>query len=318
MPKIVILDGHVANPGDMSWDSIAALGDLTVYPRTPADKVVERCQGAEAVFTNKVPITADTLQALPALRFIGVMATGYNNVDVQAARRLGITVCNVPAYSTASVAQTIFAHILNVTNAVAEHSQSVARGGWQHCRDFSYRLTPIIELAGLTMGIYGLGNIGKKVAEIARAFGMRVIALTSKPQSALPSYIQAVDRDTLFAQADVLTLCAPLTDTNRHFVNAATLSLMKPTAILVNTARGPLVDSDALARALEEHRLRAACIDVLPTEPPTAAEPLLRATGCHISPHLAWQSDQARARLIDICAANLSAYLAGSPQNVVN
>lgn len=318
MPKIVILDGHVANPGDMSWEQFAELGELTVYPRTAPDQVVERAAGADAIFTNKTPITAEMLEALPCLRFIGVMATGFNNVDILAARRRGVTVCNVPAYSTDAVAQTIFAHILNITNAVEEHSQSVHRGAWQHCRDFSYRLTPVTELSGLTMGIYGLGHIGAKVAEIARAFGMRVIALTSKPQYQLPDYITAVDRDQLFSQSDVLALCAPLTADNRGFVCDATLRLMKPSAILINTARGGLVDSAALARALEEHRLRAAGVDVLDIEPPTAAEPLLKARNCHITPHLAWQSDQARARLLDICADNLRAYLAGTPQNVVN
>lgn len=318
MPKIVILDGHVANPGDMNWDAIAKLGDLTVYPRTPEDKIIERAQGAEIVLTNKTPLTAETIEALPDLRYIGVVATGYNIVDVVAARRHGVTVTNVPSYSTNSVAQTVFAHLLHITNGVAEHAASVARGGWQHCRDFSYRITHVVELAGLTMGIYGLGHIGMKVAEIAHAFGMRVVALTSKEQWQLPEFITAVSHDELFEQSDVLTLCAPLTAENHWFVNDKTLRLMKPTAILINTARGGLVDSAALTRALDEGRLRAAGIDVLEVEPPTAAEPLLKAHNCYITPHLAWQSDKARERLMEITAENVAAFLDGKPQNVVN
>ena len=209
-PKIVVLDGYVANPGDLSWDALAALGDLTVYDRTAPADVVARAAGADAVFTNKVVLDAAAIEALPSLRFIGVLATGYNNVDIVAARRAGIDVCNVPAYSTHSVAQLVFAHILQIANHVGRHSTSVKKGGWQHCQDFSYRLTPIIELAGLTMGIYGLGNIGKEVAKIASAFSMRVVALTSKMQYELPEYITAVDRDTLFREADILVLAAPL------------------------------------------------------------------------------------------------------------
>ena len=317
-PKIVVLDGYVANPGDLSWDALAALGDLTVYDRTAPADVVARAAGADAAFTNKVVLDAAAIEALPSLRFIGVLATGYNNVDIVAARRAGIDVCNVPAYSTHSVAQLVFAHILQIANHVGRHSTSVKKGGWQHCQDFSYRLTPIIELAGLTIGIYGLGNIGKEVAKIASAFSMRVVALTSKMQYELPEYITAVDRDTLFREADILVLAAPLTKENARFVNDRTLALMKPSAIVINTARGGLVDSTALARALDSGRLYAAGVDVLDQEPPRSDEPLLSCSGCYITPHVAWQSDVARRSLLEVSAANLAAFLQGRPQNVVN
>lgn len=316
--KIVILDGYVANKGDLSWDGIAALGDLTVYERTKPELVVERAADADAVFINKVVLDAATLAQLPKLKFIGVMATGYNNVDTRAARERDITVSNVPSYSTESVVQTIFAHILNITNAVALHDRSVHKGAWQHCRDFCYRLVSITELCGHTIGIYGLGHIGMRVAEIARAFGMNVIALTSKTAAELPDYITPVSKDDLFAKSDVLVLCAPLADDNHRFVNADTLALMKPSAILINTARGGLVDSKALALALREKRIAAAGIDVLETEPPTADEPLLTAPNCYITPHIAWQSDTARIRLVDICTENLRAYCQGAPINVVD
>lgn len=316
--NIVVLDGYVANSGDLSWDELAQSGDLTVYDRTSPDQVVERARGAEAIFTNKVVIDKDIIAQLPELRFIGVLATGYNNVDIQAASEAGITVCNVPAYSTEAVVQTIFAHLLNITNRVQLHNDSVRRGDWTACADFCYRLGSITELAGLTMGIYGLGNIGKRVACVAHAFGMEVIALTTKLQWELPEYITPVSDHDLFAKSDVLVLCAPLTPDNANFVNAHTLSLMKPTAIVINTARGGMVDSQALARALNEGSIAAAGIDVLVNEPPLASEPLLNARNCYITPHYAWQSDAARRRLLDISASNLKAFIGGKPVNVVN
>ena len=275
--KIVVLDGHVANSDDLSWDALAALGDLTVYDRTSPDQIAERVADAEAVFVNKVVLNAEVLDSLPALRFVGVLATGFNNVDVIAARRRGITVCNVPAYSTNSVVQTIFALLLTITNRAELHSDSVHSGDWVNCRDFSYRLTPLPELAGTTMGIYGLGHIGSLVANIARAFGMNVIALTSKVPWQLPPYIHPVEREELFRESDVLVLCAPLTSQNKYFVNAETLAMMKPSAILINTARGGMVDCFALAKALEERRIYAAGIDVMEQEPPRADDPLLTA-----------------------------------------
>lgn len=316
--KIVVLDGYVANSGDLSWDALATLGDLTVYDRTSPDQIAERAAGADAVFVNKVVLDADVLDTLPSLRFVGVLATGFNNVDVIAARRRGITVCNVPSYSTDSVVQTAFALLLNITNRVGLHSDSVHSGDWVGCKDFSYRLTPLPELAGSTMGIYGLGHIGSSVANIARAFGMNVIALTSKVPWQLPAYIKPVERDELFRESDVLMLCAPLTAQNKYFVNADTLGMMKPSAILINTARGGLVDSYALAKALEEGRLYAAGIDVMEQEPPRPDDPLLTAPNCFITPHYAWQGEKARRELLRISAANLAAYIAGTPVNVVN
>lgn len=317
-PRIVILDGYVANSGDLSWREIASQGELTVYDRTSPDEVIARCSGATAVFTNKVIIDADTIAALHDLKFIGVLATGYNNVDIEAARRTGIVVSNVPAYSTMSVAQLVFAMLLTICNRVSDYSASVAAGRWASCDDFSYRLGPIEELDGKTMAVYGLGNIGRRVAAIADAFGMHVVSCTSQPAENLPPYIEKVSRDEMFRRADVLSLNAPLTATNRHFVNAATIALMKPTAIVINTARGPLVDEEALADALASGRLAFAAVDVLAVEPPRQGSPLIGLDNCIVTPHVAWQSTDARRRLLDVSAANLRAFLAGAPQNVVN
>lgn len=317
-PKIVILDGYVANSGDLSWQGIASQGNLVVYDRTAPDEVIARCAGATAVFTNKVVIDAAIIAALPELRFIGVLATGYNNVDIEAARRAGIVVSNVPAYSTMSVTQLVFAMLLTICNRVGDYSASVAEGRWASCEDFSYRLGPIDELDGKTMAVYGLGNIGKRVAAIAAAFGMRVVSFTSQAAENLPSYIEKVSRDEMFSRADVLSLNAPLTASNRHFVNADTLALMKPTAIVINTARGPLVDEDALAEALVSGRLAFAAVDVLDVEPPRKGSPLIGLPNCIVTPHIAWQSTDARRRLLDVSAANLRAFLAGAPQNVVS
>lgn len=316
-PRIVVVDGYVANSGDLSWDALAALGELTVYDRTSPDQLIDRCRDAYAVITNKVVIDAAAIDALQSLRYIGVLATGYNNVDIDAARRAGVTVCNVPAYSTASVAQTVFALLLAITNRVESYSASVHAGDWSRCADFSYRLGPIEELDGLTMAVYGLGNIGSRVAAIAHAFGMKVISFTSKQQDALPPYIEKVSRDEMFGRADVLSLNAPLAADNRHFVCEETLALMKPTAILINTARGGLVDEHALASALREHRIAAAGIDVTDCEPPKADNPLLSLDNCIITPHIAWQSTGARRRLLAVTADNLAAFIDGHPQNVV-
>lgn len=316
--KIVVLDGYVANSGDLSWQPLAELGQLAVYDRTSPDQIAERAEDADAIFTNKVVINAQVLALLPNLRFIGVLATGFNNVDVFAARRQGVTVCNVPAYSTDSVVQTIFAHLFNITNRVADHSASVHNGDWVKCDDFSYRLGHITELAGLTMGIYGLGNIGRKVAEIANALGMNVIALTSKVPWQLPKHIRAVEKAELFEESDVLVLCAPLTAENKYIVNAETLALMKPSAIIINTARGALIDSAALAHALNDGKIAAAGIDVMEQEPPRLDDPLLAARNCHITPHCAWQGDNARRALLQISADNLRAFIQGQPMNVVN
>ena len=255
---------------------------------------------------------------MPDLKFIGILATGYNNVDLDAARRFGKTVCNVPAYSTASVAQMAFALLLALTNRVETYSSSVARGEWTACKDFSYRLSSIEELDGLTMGVYGLGNIGLRVASTAHAFGMNVVSFTSKRQDQLPDYIEKVSRDEMFSRSDVLSLNAPLADDNRHFVNADTLALMKPTAIIINTARGGLVDEQALADALRSKRVAAAGLDVLEKEPPRHDCPLIGLDNCIVTPHVAWQSTGARRRLLAISADNLGAFIAGEPQNVVS
>lgn len=316
--KIVILDAYVANSGDLSWQPLSDLGELIVYPRTLPQEVIARAKDADAVFVNKVVMDADVIENLPNLKFIGVLATGFNNVDVFAARRRGVTVCNVPAYSTDSVVQTVFAHLLNISNHVQLYSDSVHSGDWVNCMDFSYRITRIFELAGLTMGIYGLGHIGSRVAKVAKAFDMNIIALSSKMPWQLPQYIRHVEKDELFEQSDVLVLCAPLTAQNKYFVNAQTLAMMKPSAIVINTARGALIDSVALARALNEDKIAAAGIDVMENEPPHADDPLLTAKNCYITPHCAWQGDNARRELIRISASNLKAFIEGKPVNVVN
>ena len=318
MKKIVILDAFVAAAGGLSWDEISQLGELTTYDRTEPQDTLDRCRGAFAVFTNKVLMTREIIEQLPELRFIGVLATGYNNVDIDAATEHGVTVCNVPAYSTESVVQTVFAHILNLMVDVERHSQSVKAGDWSNCADFSYLLSPTEELFDKTLGIYGLGNIGRRVAEIAHAFGMKIIALTSKSQEQLPQYITRVNQSELFALSDVISLNAPLTADNANFICEETLAMMKPTAVLINTARGGLIDESALDKALRDRRIFAAALDVLCKEPPSVDNPLLSNPYCRITPHIAWQSTTARRRLISVSAQNLRAFLDGMPTNVIN
>ena len=313
--KIVILDGYTTNAGDLSWNGISELGDLTVYDRTAPGQVIDRCLGAEAVLTNKVVFTDDVMQALPQLKYIGVMATGYNVVDIDAARRRGIVVTNVPAYSTPSVAQMVFAHLLNITNQVALHDRQVHEGRWAGNRDFCFYSAPLIELAGKQMGIVGLGQTGSAVAKIALALGMRVMAFTSKAQESLPEGITKGSLNEVFATSDVVSLHCPLTPDTKHIVNAERLATMKPSAIVINTGRGPLVDEQHLADALNRGIIAAAAVDVLSTEPPAADNPLLTARNCHITPHIAWASQAARARLIDTLSSNLKGYISG---NVVN
>ena len=313
--KIVILDGYTTNAGDLSWNGISELGDLTVYDRTSPGEVIDRCLGAEAVLTNKVIFTDDVMQALPQLKYIGVMATGYNVVDIDAARRRGIVVTNVPAYSTPSVAQMVFAHLLNITNQVALHDRQVHEGRWAGNRDFCFYSAPLIELAGKQMGIVGLGQTGSAVAKIALALGMRVMAFTSKAQESLPEGITKGSLNEVFATSDVVSLHCPLTPDTKHIVNAERLATMKPSAIVINTGRGPLVDEQHLADALNRGIIAAAAVDVLSTEPPAADNPLLTARNCHITPHIAWASQAARARLIHTLTDNLKGYISG---NVVN
>ena len=317
--KIVELDGYAANPGDLSWDGFKELGELTVYDRTAPEDVLERAKGAQVILTNKVLITAELMDQLPELRYIGVLATGYNVVDIPAARRHGIVVTNIPAYSTMSVAQMVMAHMLNITNQVALHSEAVKQGEWQHNKDFSFSLTPLIELDGKTLGIVGLGNTGTATALIAQRFGMRILAYSSKSSEALQQMgiEKAESYEQLFREADVLSLHCPLTEETHHLVNTERLSWMKPTAILINTGRGPLVDEAALAAALNEGRIMAAGVDVLEEEPPRKGSPLITARNCYITPHIAWATKAARTRLLNIALENIRAFLNGKPQNVV-
>ena len=272
--NIVILDGYCVNPGDLSWEGLEALGAVTVYDYTAPEEILERCQSAEAVLTNKTPLNKITLQALPRLKYIGVLATGYNVIDLDAARQQGIAVTNVPAYSTHSVAQMVFAHLLNITQQVEHHAALVREGAWSRSRDFCFWDTPQIELQGKTMGIVGFGHTGSAVATLAQAFGMHVRAYTSKEASQLPPGIKKASLEEIFSDSDVVSIHAPLTPDTRGLVNAARLALMKPTAILINTSRGPLVDEKALAEALEQGKIRAAGVDVLSNEPPRADNPL--------------------------------------------
>lgn len=315
--KIVVLDGYAANPGDVSWEAMQSLGELTVYDRTAPDEVLERVAEANAVLTNKVVITAAMMAQLPALKYIGVLATGYNVVDVKAAREQGIIVTNIPAYSTDSVAQLTFAHILNITHRVGHYASQNRQGRWSSNPDFVYWDTPLIELSGKTMGIVGLGSIGMKVATIARQFGMDVFALTSKNSSDLPQGLQKTTLDGLLAISDVLSLHCPLTDDTYHLIDAKALSKMKPGAILINTGRGPLVDEEAVAKALESGQLMAYGADVMSVEPPQPSNPLLRCPNAYLTPHIAWATFEARQRLMQIAVDNLQCFIDGQPQNVV-
>ena len=316
--KIVVLDGFAANPGDISWEGMQALGQLTVYDRTAPQEVIHRCDNAAIVLTNKVVLSAAILSQLPHLKYIGVLATGYNVVDIAAARERGIVVTNIPAYSTDSVAQLTFAHILNITHSVDHYARQNRKGAWTASADFVYWDTPLIELSGKTMGIVGLGNIGMKVATIAHCFGMRVCALTSKDAAHLPEFISKADLHELLTTSDVLSLHCPLTPQTLHFINADALAQMKPTAILVNTGRGPLVDEQAVADALKAKRLRAYCADVLSVEPAQADNPLLQCENAYLTPHIAWATYEARQRLMQIAIDNVKAFIDGKPINVVN
>ena len=313
--KIVILDGYTANPGDLSWKELETLGELVVYERTSADETVARAADADVVLTNKVLITKEVMAQLPRLKYVGVLATGYNVVDIEAAHHRGIIVTNVPASSTESVAQMVFAHLLTVTNRVEHYAVQNRAERWTNSADFSYSDTLLTELAGKSFGIVGLGNIGKRVAQIAQAFGMNVIALTSK--TTLPEGIKKASLIELLAQSDVLSLHCPLTPDTHHLINADTLKLMKPTSILINTGRGPLVDDQAVADALKAKRLYAFCADVLTEEPPKADNPLLGLPNAYTTPHIAWATVEARARLIQVAIDNVKAFASGQPQNIV-
>ena len=316
--KIVELDGYAANPGDLSWEPLKQLGELTLYDRTPPELVVERAKEADAILINKISIDEKILAQLPRLRYIGVLATGYNAVDVEAAARRGIVVTNIPAYSTDSVAQMVFAHILNITNRTAHYARQAREGRWSSNPDFCYWDTPLIELSGKTLGIVGFGNIGKSVAAIARQFGMDVFAYTSKNSTDLPEGVQKTTLEGLFATSDILSLHCPLTPQTKHLINAEALAKMKQGSILINTGRGPLVDEQTVADALASGHLLAYGADVMADEPPKADNPLFQQPNAFITPHIAWATFEARQRLMDICVANLHAFIEGKPQNVVN
>ena len=315
--NIVILDGYTANPGDLSWQGLEEIGEVTVYDRTKADETVARAADADIVLTNKVIISREIIAQLPRLKYIGVLATGYNVVDIEAAHERGITVTNVPAYSTESVAQMVFAHLLTVTNRTEHYAIENRNGRWTKNPDFCYWDFPHMELAGKTFGIVGLGNIGRRVAEIATAFGMHVKALTSKSADALPANIEKATLESILSTSDVLSLHCPLTDKTRHLINRETLQQMKPTTILINTGRGPLVDDQAVADALSGGRLAAFCADVLTEEPPKADNPLLEQPNAYMTPHIAWASKEARVRLVQVATDNVRAFINGRPQNMV-
>lgn len=316
--KIVVLDGYTANPGDLSWDELKKLGDVTVYDRTKPSETVARATDAEIVLTNKVILGREEISRLPHLLYIGVLATGYNVVDLEAAKERGIIVTNIPAYSTDSVAQMVFAHLLTVTNHTERFANENRQGRWSNSPDFSYYDEPIHELTGKTFGIAGLGNIGKRVARIAIAFGMKVKAFTSKPADSLPEGIQKADLKDLFQTSDIISLHCPLTPDTRHLINEETIGWMNSETILINTGRGPLVDDHALAEALKAGRLKAYCADVMTEEPPKADNPLLQVSNAYLTPHVAWASFEARQRLIRIAADNVLNFINGKPQNVVS
>ena len=316
--NIVILDGYAANPGDLSWDELKTLGECTIYECTPREKIMERAEHAEIILTNKTPIDAEAMDVLLNLKYIGVLATGYNIVDVQAAKERGIVVTNIPAYSTDSVAQMVFAHLLNICQQVQHHSEEVRKGRWSQSPDFCFWDTPLIELAGKRIGLVGLGHTGMRTARLAIAFGMEVCAYTSKTSLQLPPEIKKMELDELFAQCDVVSLHCPLTPETRGMVDARRLALMKSTAILINTGRGPLVNEQDLADALNAGRIYAAGLDVLGEEPPSPNNALLSAKNCYITPHIAWASEAARERLMRIALDNVKAFIEGKPMNVVN
>lgn len=311
--RIVVLDGYTLNPGDLSWSSLEELGPVTLHDHTPPELTLERAQGAPIVLTNKTVLSADTLRALPELRYVGVLATGYNVVDITVAAERGIAVTNVPGYAAASVSQAVFALILELSNRTGDHARAVSEGRWAKSRDFCFWDTPLVELSGLTLGIVGFGAIGRDVSNIARAFGMRVIVHSRR----LVDGEENVSFDDLFARADVISLHCPLTPETKGLVNAERLSQMKPSAFLINTGRGPLIDEAALADALNRGQIAGAGLDVLGKEPPAADNPLFTAKNCFITPHIAWATKASRERLLATSVANVRAFLAGAPQNLI-
>ena len=315
--NIVVLDGYCLNPGDLSWDGMKELGNLAVYDRTLPSELIDRANGAEVLITNKTLITASDMEALPLLKYIGVLATGYNVVDIEAAKAKGIVVTNIPAYSTNSVAQMVFAHLLNISQRVGHYACKNRQGAWSDSVDFCFWDTNLFELSNKWMGIIGVGNIGQATARIALSFGMKVGVFTSKPQNALPDGVKKMEMDELFRNSDVVSLHCPLTEETKEMINSDRLHTMKPTAILINTGRGPLINEQDLADALNEGVIAAAGLDVLSVEPPTPSNPLLTARNCFITPHIAWATKEARIRLMQIAVDNLKGYLSGKIINNV-
>ncbi len=310
--KIVVLDGYTENPGDLSWDALSRLGELTVYDRTAPEDTFERVNGAQIVLTNKTVLNAQLIDAASSLRYIGVLATGYNVVDVCRAKQKGIIVTNVPTYGTTAVAQHVFAMLLEICHHVAHHNDAVQQGRWTSCQDFCFWDYPLIELSGKTMGIIGFGRIGRAVAKIAEAFGMRVLAYD--PCQTGPEMRKL---DEVLRLSDVISLHCPLLDSTQRIINEEALSKMKPTAILINTSRGALIDDEALCMALKTHRIQAALLDVISTEPIPANHPLLGLENCLITPHIAWAPKESRQRLMDVAVSNVQAFLAGKPINQI-
>ena len=316
--KIVILEGHAVNPGDLSWDFLNAFGQVVLYPDTPEDQVLPRCQEADILLTNKSPITRQVIRQCPNLKLICVLATGYNAVDCQAASRRGIPVCNVPAYSSQAVAQFTFALLLELCSRVGHHDHAVHQGRWSSCPSFCFWDTPQMELAGKTMGIIGFGSIGMRVGKIAAAFGMEVLAYSRSRRPGGEAIAKYVSLDTLLARSDVVSLHCPLTEQTHGIIGRSAIDKMKDGAMLLNTARGPLIDEQAVADALAIGKLRGVAVDVLCREPADPSCPLLCAPNCIITPHMAWAPVETRRRLLDVTKENISAFLNGTPKNVVN
>ena len=319
--QIVILDGYTENPGDLSWAGLEALGELTVYDRTPKDdpeEIIRRIGGAEIVFTNKTPLTAQIFARCPQIRYVGLLSTGYNIADIDAARRRGIPVTNIPSYGTDAVAQAAMALLLEITNQVGRHAAAVRQGRWSACEDFCFWDTPLMELSGKTMGVIGFGRIGQAMGRIARAFGMEVLAAGSRPTEQGQAIARYVSLDELYARADVISLHCPLFPQTERMINEHSIAKMKDGVILLNTGRGQLICEDALAQALRSGKVRAAGLDVLSQEPPDADNPLLTAPNCFITPHIAWAARESRQRLMDTAVDNLRQFLNGTPVHVVN
>ncbi|WP_319243526.1 D-2-hydroxyacid dehydrogenase [uncultured Propionivibrio sp.] len=317
--KIVVLDGYTLNPGDLNWSGIEQFGEVVVHDRTSAEQTMERIAGAEIIFTNKTPLTREHFAANPQLRFVGVLATGYNVVDIAAARERKIPVCNIPTYGTMAVAQFAAALMLELCHRVGRHADSVKAGDWSRGNDFCYWLNPLIELDGKTLGIVGFGRIGQAFGRIAQAFGMKIIAVDEYPNKALESAtLRYGTLDELYAEADVISLHCPLFDNNKGMINKSAIARMKPGVLILNTSRGPLINEADLAEALAAGKVGGAGVDVLSSEPPALTNPLLSAPNCIVTPHIAWATKEARSRLMDIATDNLAAFLKGSPKNVVN